>query len=642
MSSDVKNTKVVILLIRVTNYDERGFPQRFRWGVLPSNSLAALNSLTREAMEKIMADDSNSISNFEIKVLDDSVWSQRISNPQKIIARYKRDDTQVVVGLVGVQTNQFARATHLAEKFQQAGAQVVIGGFHVSGIIATYYDGISSIDKTRKDLPCPNIMPKEITALTKNGVIVCMGEGENIWQKILEDIISDDTEDIYRGGRPDLSEAPLPSYPPGYFRRFSTEITTFDLSRGCPLACNFCTVINVQGRKVRSRNPQKAIAMAKEVCRHNGRISAFFTDDNFARNPDRDEILDGFISLRKEGYGVSFMIQADLRLHAIDGFIDKLSEAGCSQVFLGMESVNPENLIQVGKKHNHVEEYRPLIEALHEKGIMVHVGYIIGFDADTTDGVLKDVQTIKDIGVDQASFFILTPLPGSADHITMFCNGVKMDADFNRYDSAHVVCEHPKMSRKELERLFYLCYKEFYRSAQMIAALKRLPANRFSDVIRIFLWYRNGMLSEHVHPMMCGFLSVRSRKEIRPDYDREGLFIFWAKEIWHKLKYLGCCFREFYIFQHVYFEVTGNEKVSGEVSRRLNGLRDWFSRTFVFYPNRNWLNDFWKRYGKQKWKLFYKPNWHWKMIPHAITEIVYSWKFWRVFSKSISKMRRKK
>ena len=119
--------KLVVLLVKPTTYDDRGYPLRFRRGVLPSNSLAAMYSLTRE----VVNDASLGVEKAEVHVFDDAVWNQRVTDPETIVRAHADEDTCVVVGLVGVQTNQFPRAVHLAEQFKAAGASVVMGGFHV-------------------------------------------------------------------------------------------------------------------------------------------------------------------------------------------------------------------------------------------------------------------------------------------------------------------------------------------------------------------------------------------------------------------------------------------------------------------------------------------------------------------------------
>ena len=626
--------RLVVLLVKPTTYEDRGFPLRFLKGVLPSNSLAAMYALTKQALK----DEALPVADSIIKVLDDAIWNQRVVNPEALVAKYDDGRTDVVVGLVGVQSNQFPRAVDLARRFKTAGASVVIGGFHVSGSITTLYDGIAAGDPRRRDVPCPNEMPAEIAELMSEGIIVCHGEAENIWTTILGDILAGKAKALYRGGQPDLEAAPLPEYPPGYFDDFATKIFTFDTGRGCPFACKFCSIINVQGRTMRHRDPHAIVEMVRTICERDGMAAFFMTDDNFARNPYWRTILDGLSELRQQGYRFSFMIEADLASYRIKDFIPKLGEAGCTQVFLGMETVNQEALKAEGKAHNQVKNYERLCNELHSYGITIHVGYIIGFPMDSKESILEDIETVKKIGVDQASFFILTPLPGSEDHVRAWVDGVSMDPDFNNYDSFHAVIDHPHMTRAELRSMVFRSFKEFYRSRQMIAGLKRTSPDNFWGLFRNYFWYRNSALGEGTHPMMAGLWSKRSRRDMRPGRS-ETLHTYLWREFVFRLKYTGHLFREFYIFQHVYFEVRGKSELAEQLSQRLERARGWWRNIFK-RPNRRWLNDFWIRYGKQKWKLLWKPTWHVRMLPYAFTEVVYTFYFGVVLLRNVATMTR--
>jgi len=85
-------------------------------------------------------------------------------------------------------------------------------------------------------------------------------------------------------------------------------------------------------------------------------ISRFFvTDDNFARNRNWEPIFDRMIELREgQGYSLHFLIQVDVLAHKIPNFIEKAARAGCRYVFIGLESINPENLVHMKKNQNRI------------------------------------------------------------------------------------------------------------------------------------------------------------------------------------------------------------------------------------------------------------------------------------------------
>ena len=638
--------RVVVVLIKPTSYDDEGFPYTFARGVVPSNSLAALYSLTRDELARRLPPEIET----EIHVFDEYV-AHNMSGHEQFLRRFPEAGTRLIVGLVAVQTSQFPRACDLIADWQAHGATCVIGGFHVSGKITMMHDGVN--DPNRKDIPCPGRMPDELQELMDRGVVIFHGEAEEVWGRTLADIIAGAPQPLYRGGRPDFRDAPLPEYPPGYFEgNFFLPIRTFDTSRGCPFACSFCTIINIQGRDPRERNPATIITEVRRLCEEEKRINParrddpdykgaadfFFTDDNFARSHCWRPLLEGLAALRREGYRITFMIEADLACGKDKSFIPLLAAAGGDAIFQGVESMNPDNLAEANKRQNKIEQFAQLWTTCHEHGILVHAGYIIGFTHDTPDSVPRDVQQLFDLGVDEVSFFMLTPLPGSEDWIRAVVAETPIDEDCNRYDSCHAVCDHPRMTRQEWLQTFQAAWRSFYTTANMITAVKRcLSAESRADLIKNFIWNRWSFATERTHPMIAGVYKVRRYRRRRPEAPALSYPAFLMQEVWRHVRYAGRFLVEFYIFQHVVYETEyapALAECGEELSGRLRGVRDWARRTFGRVMTRQWLNCFWKDYGRQRWQLLLNPLkyvWHVKMIPYAVTEVVYSVRFaWRM------------
>ena len=198
-------------------------------------------------------------------------------------------------------------------------------------------------------------------------------------------------------------------------------MTSFDAGRGCPYQCSFCTIINVQGRKSRRRSPDDI----EEIVRVNvaqGLHRFFITDDNFARNKDWELILDRLIQLREvEKLEFGLIIQVDTLCHKLPNFIEKCRRAGVRRVFIGLENINPANLMAAKKKQNKITEYRKMLLDWKQAGIITYAGYILGFPNDTVESIAHDIEVIKkELPVDLLEFFYLTPLPGSEDHQKLF------------------------------------------------------------------------------------------------------------------------------------------------------------------------------------------------------------------------------
>ena len=121
----------------------------------------------------------------------------------------------------------------------------------------------------------------------------------------------------------------------------------------------------------------------------------FITDDNFARNRDWEKLVDRLIELRREGLNIGFTIQVDTLCHRIPNFIEKTTQAGVRRVFIGLENINPDNLMAAKKRQNKITEYRYMLQKWREHGATTYAGYILGFPGDTKGSILRDIEIIK-------------------------------------------------------------------------------------------------------------------------------------------------------------------------------------------------------------------------------------------------------
>lgn len=529
--------KFRIVLIKPSKYDDDGYVIRFWKGVLPSNTLNVLHGLTEDIKTRRVFGDLP----IEVTTFDETAEKVPLT---KIMRWSKAPGTKLLVCLVGVQTNQFPRALDMARTLRAADIPVIIGGFHTSGTINMLSD-----------------QEPDIQELYREKICIVSGEVEGKWEGILGDFLRDELKPLYSFAQDlqnlvDIGDAPLPRTSAKTMKHFAyPSFATADTSRGCPFACSFCTIINVQGRKMRERSPASLAAMMRKNYLDYGLSFYFFTDDNFARKKLWRETFEEIIKLREEeGLDVSFMMQVDLAKKPKD-FVALAARAGCTQVFIGMESVNPQNLAAEGKKQNKVEEYRSIIKEWHDAGVLVHTGYIIGLPWDSTEQVAADVDfLINEVGPDQASFFMLTPLPGSHDHREMKQRGEWMDPDFNKRDSFHATIHHPLMTAEEWTAAYENAWRTFYSKENMIRNLSRWtdqPKN-YWNLMSIFFWYKNAALIEKQHPMVAGFFRLKDRKSRRAGYavdsipvhlwkrarEITALLITWAKfvkemeEVW--------------------------------------------------------------------------------------------------------------
>jgi hypothetical protein len=501
-----------LVLIKPTHYDDDGYPIQWYRSAIPSNTLACLNGLAEDARRRQVLGPGVE---FRLDTYDET---NRRVRPDRIIRDVRRAGGRALIGLVGVQSNQFPRAVDLARPFLAAGLPVCIGGFHVSGTIAMLPE-----------------VPPELVEAQALGISLFAGEAENgRLDEVLRDAWNGALKPLYNhmDDLPGLNGEPAPMLPRQHVRRTSGSLSSIDLGRGCPYQCSFCTIINVQGRKSRYRSPDDLERCVRDNCAQ-GIKRFFITDDNFARNSNWEPLFDRMIQLRGEGLEIGFTIQVDTLCHRIPRFIEKASQAGVRRVFIGLENINPDNLLGAKKNQNKITEYRTMLQQWHAAGAITYAGYITGFPGDTKESILRDVEIIKrELPVDVLEFFFLTPLPGSEDHKKMWIDGAWMDGDLNKYDLDHAVARHPKMSQTEWEEAYRAAWDSFYSDDHIRTILKRIaaePRGRTGTTLSTLLWFRLMAAFEDVHPLEGGALRRKSRRDRRHGMKRRSVLVFYPR-----------------------------------------------------------------------------------------------------------------
>jgi radical SAM superfamily enzyme YgiQ (UPF0313 family) len=506
----------VVEIIKPSHYDDDGYVIQWWRAFVPSNSLACVWALADDARARhVLGPD------VEIKIGGYDEMHTVVPTRQ-IIRNIQRAGGRGLVVLAGVQSNQYPRAAELAKEFRAAGIPVAIGGFHVSGCISMLPE-----------------LPSELREAQELGVTLFAGEAEGRLDELLRDAFAGKLKPLYNflDDLPDLEGQVMPFLPQEIARK-TFYFTSFDAGRGCPFRCSFCTIINVQGRKSRHRDADDVERIVRTYAAQ-GVQRFFITDDNLARNKNWEPIFDRLIELREnEGLRLKLMIQVDTMCHKIPGFIEKAARAGCSRVFIGMESVNPENLAAAKKYQNNIHEYRKMLLAWRAQGVITFAGYILGFPADTVESIERDIKLIqRELPVDILEFFVMTPLPGSADHRDMHLRGEWMHPDLNRYDAEHVTMRHPRMSADEWSDIYSRAWHLYYSPEHIETMLRRAQATR-SGVKRLvgtILGYYGSYRFLRVHPLQSGVLRRKVRTARRPGMKRENPLTFYPRYVWELL-----------------------------------------------------------------------------------------------------------
>lgn len=502
-----------LALIKPSHYDDDGYVIQWLRSSIPANSLACVYGLARDCRERsALGPDVD----LDIQALDETNTRVRPDT----IAAWIREADQGVVMLVGVQSNQFPRALDIARKLRADGITVGIGGFHVSGTLAML----------------PSIEPNVQEALDI-GCFIFAGEAEDgRLDVVLRDAAEGALKPIYNvmHDLPSIAHVPVPHLPRALAKRTYWGMSSFDAGRGCPFQCSFCTIINVQGRKSRRRSPDDVERIVRENAAE-GITNFFVTDDNFARNKDWEAIFDRLIELReRDGFRINLIIQVDTLCHRLPNFVAKAARAGVTRVFIGLENINPDNLISAKKKQNKITEYRALLLAWKDVGVLTYCGYILGFPGDTPERILHDIRVIqRELPVDLLEFFFLTPLPGSEDHKRLLEKGVWMDPDLNKYDLNHVTTGHSQMSPSDWEGVYRAAWDLYHSDEHVERVLRRAAATKVSvtEALAMMSFFIGSYRIEKVHPLEGGFFRRKYRLDRRSDFPVEPALRFYARRL---------------------------------------------------------------------------------------------------------------
>ena len=535
---------VRVYFIKPSQYDQDGLVLRFRWGVIPNNTLTVLAALNEAFAASHPSIDVQTVLWDEL--VDGAVGVDTLAMRRR---RADADGVEVIIGLAGIQTGQYPRARDIALQCKQLGLTVVAGGFHISG-----------------DAPSREF-------LAALGVTVVVGEAETTWGLLLDDYLRGTLQRSYqvadglraRTGQgtitvPEIGDVPLPAIDARYLTRFfNPTLSTIDTARGCPFACSYCAVKNVMGRTMRARDPDRVVQWVRDAHDRHGIRSLFLVDDDLYRSPCWEPLLTGLAALRRDGRNLSFMMQADVEsaVYAAvpDGaldtprqqrsrrFVELAAAAGCYAVFIGFESFNSANLDRTLKVQNQPPEdrhvrtaepaaaharvkvrYRTTVDNWHRAGVAVHAGYMIGLPFDGRGSGAAAARDLTDIGVDIASFFPYTPLPGTEDYDAAYAAGAIVERDFNAWDCLHVVNRHPTLTPAEVYREYCDAHRGFYTWTRLLWSLATgygvaglSPAARYGMLTQQIYYtyaYRRGW-----HPMMGGIWRVRDRSVRRQAID---------------------------------------------------------------------------------------------------------------------------
>jgi radical SAM superfamily enzyme YgiQ (UPF0313 family) len=351
-------------------------------------------------------------------------------------------DLTAEADLVGItfHTPSAYHAYEMAGKFRARGIPVVLGGPHVT------------------------LVPEEAVQYADS---IFVGEAEGLWQQFLEDFECGQARKIYRLEQvPSLEHAPQARK--DLFQRRDYTSGVLFASRGCVNRCDFCALSVMYRSRLRKRPVEE---VAAEYASFPGKVIIFW-DDNIAGDLAYAKDLFRAIAPHRKWWSS----QASIHAGQDAEFLELARRSGCKQLFLGLESISQASLNEVRKGFNRVEEYAGLIQRIHAHKIAVQAGIVFGFDSDTPAVFDETVDFLEQNGVQNATFNILTPYPGTQLYHRLEAEGRILTRDWRRYNGrADVVFQPAQMSGAELLAGFQKAVRRFYSLEGIARRLRKSP-----------------------------------------------------------------------------------------------------------------------------------------------------------------------
>ena len=360
-----------------------------------------------------------------------------VSHTDEIVQRV---DFNKPVDLAGITANTPAapHAYGLAREFRRRGVAVVIGGPHAT------------------------LLPDEVA---QQADAVVIGEGELVWPQLLTDFERGELKRTYKScALPTLKKMPAPRWDLIKGRAYGKGVTI--ATRGCPFACDYCTIPQMYQRRMRYRPVGEIV---DEIKRMPGRALIFW-DDNIGANRDYAKELFTAIAPLKRWW--TSQCTADVAWD--DEFMTLAAKSGCKALFLGLETISQASLNVANKRHNRASEYAEVIRSFHAHRIAVQAGVVFGFDHDDRTIFRTTVEFYRSVGLDSATVSVLIPFPNTPLFERLEAEGRILTRDWSKYNGKKDVVFQPAlMSPHELLMGMEWAARQFYCIPSIIQRMAR-------------------------------------------------------------------------------------------------------------------------------------------------------------------------
>jgi len=324
---------------------------------------------------------------------------------------------------ISMMTSQANRAYEISRTYREKGVPVVLGGVHVS------------------------LMPEDAA---RNADAIAVGEAEGTWPDLIADFRKGLLKKEYLCRKP-AEEIPLPRWDI-FDRQTYIPMNSLQVSRGCPLNCDMCSVPQTYGTELRMSRTEKLLEDVLKLDKY-----VFIVNDNLHLAKRRVRpFLDGMASMRKKWVGL-----APLSIAADSEYLALLKKSNCWAMYIDL---SPWISASLNERIDNVqaEKANMMIERVRENGIKVIASFVFGFDHDRRDIFERTVRFAQDNNIEEAEFHILTPYPKSRLYERLSAEGRLLTTDFSKYSTSSVVFRPANMLPEELYEGYLRAWKDFY------------------------------------------------------------------------------------------------------------------------------------------------------------------------------------
>ncbi len=261
--------------------------------------------------------------------------------------------------------------------------------------------------------PFPTSIPT--FALESGAHYLILDEGECTIPLFLEAVARGETNGVFRSAeKPDVTHTPIPRF--DLLDLDAYLAITVQFSRGCPFQCEFCDIINLYGRKPRTKTPTQFLAELEVLYQMGWHRYVFVVDDNFIGNTHNAKLLLRALIpwMEARNYPFILLTEASVNLAEDDELIELMVKAGMTTVFMGIETPDTDSLLGTHKVQNTRGSLVASCEKITQKGLQIMSGFIMGFDNERAGAGERIQEFIEAANIPVAHFSILQALQNTA------------------------------------------------------------------------------------------------------------------------------------------------------------------------------------------------------------------------------------